>query len=167
MLSFLGSCFGGGSSNTDACAWIEDVNASYSTVILRPPSKRVIDSKNIEPINILNFKSLFDNSWRTDTKIVVSVSVVGTCNSAKKDKTYNKSSNYNDIGLVDLLKVPYTGMPSVNHTATLNIISGPFYDNGGYPGYVIWTKKYDTNTFAPIGEKLDLTGTFVRGVYSI
>jgi hypothetical protein len=168
MLSFLGSCFGSG-SGSNACAWIEDKDITYSSVILRPPVQRVVDSKNIEPINTLNFKALLDtySGWRTDTKIVVSVSVIGCSgDNITKSKTYSKSSNYSHVEMLKLLKVPYTGMSMANHTATVNIISGPFYDSGGYPGYVIWTKKYDTNTFVPINEDLDIRGTFVRGVYS-
>jgi opacity protein-like surface antigen len=169
MLSFLGSCFGGGSSGgssgEDPCKWVEVNNMEFLSVTLTPPNTRVVDSKNIDLWDIWGFNMLFNYDHRTMTKIIVSVSVTD-CDTLKKEKTYSKSTNYNLIYPTSLSQVPQTGKLSESHTATLTIISGPFYDAGGYPGYVVWDKKFDTNTFTS-NENLNIKGQFKRGEYGV
>jgi hypothetical protein len=164
LVGFLFSCK---NNSTNPCTWVT-YDANFRSVRLHPPtdSFKYVDSLNVEPRLMTDFTSLFFYSYRTNTSITVSVTVASCSAGTKSEKVYSATSNRSDVTLLGLLKIPITGMPAEQHSISLSIKSGPFYENG-YPGHILWEKKFDTNTFDALSEDLDIKGKFVRNTRSL
>ncbi|MDR0605363.1 MAG: hypothetical protein LBG80_13770 [Bacteroidales bacterium] len=162
LLGILLSC--DKENKSDPCTWTT-YDANFKQIYLRPPtsnsSLRYIDDRNVEPILMMDFSSLFFYNYRKNTSITVSVTVASCSAGMKSEKIYSASSNRSDVTTYSLLKIPITGMPAEQHSIVLSIKSGPFYMNGSYPGYILWEKKFDTNTYDALNDVLDIKGKFV------
>jgi hypothetical protein len=163
LVGFLFSC--DKEKKDNPCAW-GTLDASFRSIYLRPPTKsaslRYVDDRNVEPILMTDFPSLFFYSHRTNTSITVSTTVASCSAGIKSTKVYSTTSYRSDVTLLGLLGIPITGMAAEQHSITLTIKSGTFYMNGSYPGYILWEKKFDTNTYDALYDVLDIQGKFVQ-----